>query len=104
MYTLTLVTKPATLTIQQVDTQRSLVGSISSDTRLPITIQSFTDGKTWTLSTPLNAENRIFTTSFATVSPEWNVSYAGQNAFSVKRDSGFFTSQSGLVFEPDIRA
>lgn len=78
---MTLITQPATLTIQQVDSNKMLSGTISTDTTLPLTIQSFLDGKPWTVSSPLIIKDKNFTTSFDGISPEWSVVYGNQQAF-----------------------
>jgi len=102
-YTINLVTKPATLAIEHLDNQKLLTGTISTDTTLPLTIQSFINGKSWTVSAPLNIKDKTFTTSFADISPEWSVSYENKKAFSLKRDMGALSSESGLTLVSDIR-
>lgn len=103
MYTIRLITKPARLTINQVDSKKSLSGTISTDTKLPLTIQSFIDGRPWTISSPLMVKDNAFTASFAGISPEWSIMYGDQKAFSVKRDSGTLVSEAGLTFVPEIK-
>jgi hypothetical protein len=102
-YPMTLVTQPAKLTIKQVDSKKSLTGTISTDTTLPLTIQSFVDNKPWTVSAPLVVKDKAFTTSFSGISPEWSVMYGSQKAFSVKRDSGTLVTETGITLVPEIK-
>ncbi len=73
------------------------------NTTLPLTIQSFIDNKSWTLSSPLTIQDKNFTTSFSDVSPEWSVSYGNTKAFSLKRDLGVLRAEAGLSLVPDIK-
>lgn len=102
-YALTLETQPATLAIQDVDDAKNLRGTLSASTTLPITIQSFLDGKSWTLSTPLVADNKQFKTSFSGITPEWAISYTDKKIFSVKRDTGVIVAEPGITFKPVIQ-
>ena len=86
-----------------VDEQKNLTGRISEETNLPLTIQSFIDSKTWTLSTPVAVQDKKFTTSFLGISPEWSVLYADQKAFSVQRDTGSLATESGVTLVPEIK-
>ncbi len=99
-YALTLETKPATLSIQTVDNQKNITGTLSQDTLLPITLQSFIDGKTWNLSSPIVAKNKTFTTSLSSILPEWTVSYADKKILSIKRDTGVVIGEPGITFDP----
>ncbi len=103
MYDLSLETKPAELAIIQLDTQKTLTGSISVDTTLPITIQSFINNKSWTLTAPFVSKEKSFTTSFVAVSPELSASYDNAKIFSLKRNSGILTPESGITVVPDIK-
>jgi len=102
-YSLTLETKPATIAIRQVDAQKNLSGTISTHTTLPLTIQSFIDGKSWPISTPFIAKEQSFTTSFSGIVPEWSVSYSDQKVFSVKRETGVIVAESGITFVPVVQ-
>lgn len=102
-YELSLVTKPAELAIANVDTNLTVTGTVSQDTTLPLTIQSFINKKVWTLTSPISVKDKAFTTSLATISPEWSVSYANAPAFSLKRDTGILTSNAGITLSPDVK-
>ncbi len=104
LYTVNLVTKPATLAIRNVDSDKMLTGTISQDTTLPITVQSYMNGKPWTISTPLVVKDSKFSTSFAGVSPEWSATYAHQKVFSVRRDTGTLTVEPGLTLVPEMKS
>lgn len=101
-YPLTLETKPATLAIQQVDSKNNISGTLSESTTLPITIQSYIDGKPWTISTPITSAENKFTTSFLDITPEWSISYNNKKAFSMKRDRINIAPQEGIIFSPVI--
>lgn len=103
MYTLDLITQPAQLAIANVDSKKTLTGTISEDTILPVTIQSFINNTSWTLSPALPTKDKTFTTSFASVIPEWNISYTNTKAFAMKRDTGTIAPEAGIVFTPDIK-
>ncbi|MEI6711917.1 MAG: hypothetical protein WCK88_07260 [bacterium] len=102
-YTLSLVTKPAELAIANVDTNLNVTGTISQDTTLPLTIQSFINSKAWTLSSPISVKDGAFATSLANISPEWSVSYNNISAFSLKRDTGILNTSPGLTIIPDVK-
>lgn len=103
LYEISLVTDPAKIAIIHVDEQKTLTGSISAETKLPLTVQSFIDGKSWTLSTPVAVQDKKFTTSFLGISPEWSVLYADQKAFSIQRDTGSLATESGVTLVPEIK-
>lgn len=102
-YTLSLVTKPAGLAIANIDSKKTITGTISQDTTLPVTIQSFINKKAWTLTSPIAVKDSAFTTSLATISPEFSISYTNLPAFSFKRETGILTANAGLIISPDVK-
>jgi hypothetical protein len=91
------------MTIKEVDSKKILRGTLSSDTTLPLTIQTFIDDKSWIVSAPLTVENKTFTTSFADISPAWSFRYGDQKAFSVNRASGTLISEAGITLVPETK-
>lgn len=89
--------------ISDMNSDKILSGTLSENTTLPLAIQSYLDKKAWTISSGIIAQDKKFSTSFASSIPAWDVSYGANKVFSLSRNTGVLTFDPTIILVPDIK-
>ena len=93
-YDTTLVTVPPKLVISSLDSAGSLTGKLTDPVTLPVGIQSFIGGKSWTLNPSISLQGTDFSTSFTDKNPLFTASYNQTPLASIDRKSGTLTLEN----------
>lgn len=87
-YSTTLVTQIPKLSINSIDANRTVNGTLSDPVVSPIGIQSFLGDRSWTLNSGASVKDTSFSASFANMIPSLDVINGTTNILSMNRNTG----------------